>query len=213
MLSRTALGGIALVLALATGCSDDPGDADASPTDPGSSTTGSTGSDSAPSDPPSSAPGTSEPTETTPTTPAAATGQPISVDDLEGNPVVRLRMPEAVRWDITSGGAAAASYDLDPRGGLTRVQAQALFTTPGNTLDDYARDWAQVQAVPLERADDRTVNGVTGFVLQGQDERDVEYVFGGTYDDAFFTITFSFDREGDFADDAIESVLASAEWL
>lgn len=202
MLSRVPFGAVVLLLALVTGCTSDPPKVEG----------GASGSGSSPTSPASAS---SEPTETDPPDPGVtpATGPELLLKDL-GRPVLRLRLPEEIEWRIQPGGdRASGNY---PDGTFADITARSTGIVTGKPFGFYAASTAEsleIAGPDLKRLEDRTVQGVRGFVLEGKDQRGLVYVFGALSAGAQVDVIFELPRDGARARTWIEAVLASAEWL
>lgn len=200
MNSRALVGAALVLVAVLTGCSSDSDDGPS-----GSGRSSSTGS-------------TASPDPNSPTTPATpevepATGPPIVLEDL-GTPVLRLRLPDDLEWTLRGGGDSASA--VYPDGTFADVETLSAGVVDGKPFGYYADPTAETLEISgprLRRLDDRTVQGVEGFVLEGKDDEGLTYVFGTVHAGASAVVIFTIPGGEDQARDRIESVLASAEWL
>lgn len=212
MHSRAPLGIVSLLVAALLGplaaCSGDSSDEDPSPSPSSTADASASSTPSAPSEP-------TTPTETEPTEPGVtpAAGPEIGASYLD-DPVLRVRLPDDLEWRVQPGGDNASANTAD--GAFVDIGVRAVAVVPGDDIDDYA-DRTVARDSPLfpalERAEDREVAGVQGYVAEGTGDGKFSYVFGAVNGDAQVDVTFSFPRDDAQARAWIESVLASAEWL
>jgi hypothetical protein len=169
---------------------------------------------------PSSSPSDSTPTETTPTetettestestaTVAPADGKPISLPSLTGAFPAGWRIV-----DRTSGSSSAG--DTDPMTGgfifisdLKNLGSEDFDEKVAIVMEHYAHDKTKP-----ERGENRVVDGVEGWVIEGaSDSTEVIYEFGTFIggQDVHFTFSFQFAPKDAMA--IIDSVLASVHW-
>lgn len=187
----------ALATSLALGlaaCGDDEPSGDP----PASTPTDST-SDS------SSGAGTDGPSEEP--TAEAATGPQLE------SRALRMRVFAAPGWDVrTLGSLMGASLDTDD--GLFEVRVSGLETTATDleAAAERAEEDEFIDRTAPKRVENRVVDGVELFVLDGRAEGDRTVILGGYHGGFQVNIDLDFPDDWPDADALIESMLASVEW-
>lgn len=200
MQSRLLMAGVVAVLTtsagLATGCSADA---------EGTAEPASTALASESSEPEPTAPDVTP--DVTPDV-EPATGARLTIEHL-GEPVATYRAPTK-EWSSTGRVASKATVD-----GSYYLGAGAGITYPEVSLDDAAElglESVERTFAPVERLENRTVDGIEGYVLEGGKGPVLYYEFGATYEDSFVTISLESPVDTLEVRADIESVLASVRW-
>lgn len=197
MWSRVACAvlGVLLVVVLG-GCGDDePGGANRTPDPSGNSS----------SDAPSLA--TSETADDI----EPATGQQIEINAL------KMRLFEADDWIIdTLGTTVVALLDGFDEGipGSFDISGGGLASS-GTDLEINAKVAVEAAAddrVKSKRVENRVINGVECYVLEGADDTKRVYMVGGNHGGYLFDLEFKMPVEWPDSDKLIDSMLASIEW-
>ncbi|WP_323792659.1 hypothetical protein [Nocardioides sp.] len=178
----------AVLIAVLAGCSTDEGEVAA----------------------PTATPSASRPTQSEPPAPdvAPATGARLTIEHL-GEPVATYRAPTE-KWVSTGRVASKATVD-----GSFYLGGGAGITYPEISLDDAAElnlENIERTIAPVERLENRTVDGIEGYVLEGGKGPVLYYEFGATYEDSFVTISLESPIDTSKVRADIESVLASVRW-
>lgn len=193
MLSRLIVSMLALMMLVGCGSDDEPS--------AGGSSSGATASGEAtPSTEPS---GEAEPEV------APATGKKLTIEHL-GELVASYRAPTR-KWYSTGRSATWSSIN-----GSWYLGGGAGITYPEISLDDAAEiaiENIKGRFAKVKRLDDRTVDGIEGYVIEGGAGKELFYEFGATYEEAFVTISLEIPVDTAAARGVIESVLASFEWV
>lgn len=198
MWSRVACAvlGVLLVVVLG-GCGEDaPGDADRTP----DANSGGSSSD-APS------PTSSETAEAV----EPATGQQIEINALT------MRLFEADNWIIDKLGTTVVAlldgFDLGIPGSFDIGGGGLASSPPDLELEARLRVEATADDEPQpKRVENRVLNGVECYVLEGADDKKRVYIIGGNHGGYLFTLEFLMPIEWPDSDKLIESMLASIEW-
>lgn len=174
--------------------------------------------DDRPAADPSTSPSTSQstPTDVDPGSPStdATDVEPASGSLIEDDSVA-YRLPEDVEWRLGRGGFTATYYDEDVN--AFSVSGKVLALHAGDTGQDLDADYDTSVGTlrydpPLQRGENRVVNGVEGWTAQTVDDGQLIYVFGALHDRISFDLTFRFPEKDPSSRDWIEAVLASIEW-
>ena len=197
--SRSA--GVVLVLGLLAGCSSDPAP-DEGGGSPGPSPT-QTSSDS------TSSAATPSPAPTPSVEPA--TGKKLTIPGLE-NDVLTFRLPEGDWYLSRAGRAGNLSTGLKS----WRIDGGTIPVGDSITLDEGAQAAIENRSFggpKLSRSDNRVVDGVEGYVVEGKDRSGFTYIYGTVVGDSLAYVQFDFANDSPKAKAWVESVLASVEWL
>jgi hypothetical protein len=202
--SRVLAWSVLLTAALTTGCAADGTSGEPPVEGASTSSSGSSGSSGAdPTDPESATP--SEP-EVVP-----ASGERLTIATVERD-VFGFRLPEG-DWSIGASGRTALR---DSPEGATSIGAAAATGADGVSLDFLARadkrDFAAITGTKVVRQDNRSVDGIDGYVLEASTSDGLSYKYGSVLGDTSLTVTFEFPEDTPEARAEIESVLASAAW-
>jgi hypothetical protein len=190
-----------LVLGLLAGCSSDPAP-DEGGGSPGPSPT-QTSSDS------TSSAGTPSPEPTPSVEPA--TGKKLTIPGIEGD-VFTFRLPEG-DWLI---GRAGRAGNLTTGLKYWTIDGGATPAFGSTTLDVGAQGAIENRSLggpKLSRSDNRVVDGVEGYVVEGKDRSGFTYIYGTVVGDSLAYVQFDFADDSPKAKSWVESVLASVEWL
>jgi len=207
--SRVLAWSVLLSAVLTTGCAAD--DTSGGPNVEGApSATSSSGSSG------SSGPSGGDPTEPESATPTApevvpASGEQLTIATFERD-VFGFRLPEG-DWSIGASGRTALRDSPD---GATSISAAAATGADGILLDILARadklDFAAITGAKVVRQDNRSVDGIDGYVLEAGTSDGLFYKYGSVLGDTSVTMTFEFPEDTPEARAEIEAVLASAAW-
>lgn len=161
-------------------------------------------------EPPTTTPSASEParSETLAAAVEPATGPRLSIEHL-GELVATYRAPSP-EWSSTGRVASKVTGD-----GSFYLGAGAGITYPEISLDDAAQLGLESAArtfAPVERLENRTVDGIEGYVLEGGRGPVLYYEFGATYEDSFVTVSLESPVDTPEIRADLESVLASVRW-
>jgi hypothetical protein len=195
------LAAAATLLALLTGCGSDDADPSADPSARPEPAVASSTPTASPSDPAPTVP-------TVPFPSGEATVQSLTV-----------LLPKKGGWKLTQYGTAASSYQR-ASAPLGRVAVVDVQNVGSQDLDETADVWLDVlreRGYEVERLENRDVDGVTGWVVQGTDNLGLAYYdYGTVRDNRFvrFEVTYhaKYDPEGAFLTDVVEPVLGSVRW-
>jgi hypothetical protein len=182
------------VVAVLAGCSTTEG------TDAGPSSPATSSSDAAPETP-------SEPA-TPDVTPAA--GELMLIDGTEGD-VFTVRAPEG--WEVSATGASASTTTARGLSSYLLPGARPAFTGDLERQATISLRNQRSEVPGLVRMDNRTVDGVEGFVLEGGAGRELSYRFGAVHEGQVAEVLLELPRDTPEARATIESVLASIQWL
>lgn len=157
--------------------------------------------------------GVVEPLPSEPAAPTVtpATGPEVVIPDLDVD-VLRFRLPEG-DWRLTSGGRSGS---IDTGDGTTSIGGFTSTAGLKSELGHYAKIGLQSyrgQSPEPERIENRTIDGIEGYVLEGSGKDGLIYEYGTIYEESFLVLTFDFPQDTPTARAWIESVLAGAEWL
>lgn len=184
------------VLAIGCGDSDEP---EATPT---ASSSGAVATSSpSPSGDPTPTDGSSAPTV------APADGPAIRLPSLTG------AFPAG--WEIsdrTKGSNSAGDSDPLTGGFIFVADIVNIGSTDFDDIVDSVLVNYENRDVKPVRGEDRVVDGVEGWVLEGTHKRELVYEFGTVLDGQFVHFTFTFLNAPRNAMDIIDSVLASVRW-
>lgn len=200
-----------------TGCSSGNNNpapsSSASQAAPATSSSSTNGSGTASGSPASSTPAVST-TSASPGYPAA-TGLLLTI-----RKTCTFHLITGLEW-VSSGDKtstiATETFD-QPKGAEGFVQLNAsMFPQITDDFDRMAqtalKDQAKRLNVTLKRAENRTINGVTGYVLQGGGDRGQLYEWGGLDSNNVLTVFTFVIPKGLKVADWVEPVLASIRWL
>ncbi|CAN5417329.1 hypothetical protein BH10ACT3_BH10ACT3_19500 [soil metagenome] len=160
--------------------------------------------------PSSSTEGPVEPTASPTPTLVPTTGKQLTISDLDTE-VFSYRLPEG-RWRPRYNDQGG---QLDTSIGTSLITGLASFSAgdvgPRFYVKGRLQYWRGDERKP-KQLDDRTVDGVEGYVIEGVGPDGLLYEYGAANGDSFGHIEFEFPRDTPKARAVIESVLASFEW-
>ena len=161
----------------------------------------------APEPTPDASTDTSLPSE--PTSPASASVPPAQGTRVDAE-VVAYHLPDA-DWTLGRAGLTATFTD-------ERYQDWVISAGPATAIARLDRlaairlDWLSIAHDGVQRAENRTVNGVEGYVLTSGGRDGLLYEYGAIHGGSRVYLTFDFPEDSPMAEEWIESVLASIEW-
>lgn len=189
MRSRVGSAVAVLLLGCAAGCSSE----DSSGTDPG------------PTGEPSPTAASSGPSPTPSSSTAAAEGEDVDT------PALSYQLPGR-GWRLGRGGYSASADTADSYWTLGIGVHQSFAGDDTDAFAETSLSVAPAMDPPAERLDDRTVDGVEGYVLESSGPDGLFYEFGAVVDDQRVYLDFEASRDAPAAREWIDHVLASVVW-
>ena len=185
---------VVLVLGLTACTNDDPGSGKGTPSSSAAGTTGAT----------------SETTSTAPETPSVepATGKELSVA------TVSMRLTDSPGWSVTETAVIVVASLHPDTGGTLNVTVQDAPNLPGRDTDDKAESFERTlstEPAAPKRVENRVVDGVDCFVLDGRNDDLHHYVVGAVVADRLFLLQFRVPAGLADGDQMIEQMLASVD--
>jgi hypothetical protein len=156
-------------------------------------------------------PATEQDEPTSPDESSASSPEPASGREVDAE-VMTYRLPEG-RWELGSGGLTAIRAGAD--GGCWLIVGTVGDAYADTTLDELGGLTLELEPdhdPPLRRADNRTVDGVEGYVVEGTSRAGTYYEWGAVVGDTWVQLEFDFPEDSDRALEWREGVLASIEW-
>lgn len=191
------LAAVGVLGVLVTGC----GDSDEPRTTPTGSPSPSATSSQTPSSDPSPTDGSSAPTV------APADGPPIRLRSLTGAFPADYEVVKRTKGSNSAGDTDPLTDGFIFVADVANVGSSDFDDIVPNVLMNYeGRDIKPV------RGENRVVDGVEGWVLEGTHKQEVVYEFGTVVDGQHVQFTFSFLKAPKNAMEIVESVLASVQW-
>ena len=123
-----------------------------------------------------------------------------------------FRLPKG-DWFISRAGRAG---NLSTGLKTWRIDGGATPAFDSTTLDVGAENAIENYSFggpPLSRSDNREVDGVEGYVVEGKNRSGFTYIYGTVVGDSLAYVQFDFANDSPKAKAWVESVLASVEWL